>query len=581
MTARREIMRHCMSVGYVRNSHAKTEDALVVKERIRDVKTGREKPHLRIVPNFKRKWWITKKGIQAEHEQKREYEFLENLDEFESTDAEMPFRINSVLGRPCGNFPKMGDLCKSPYVYGTDIKAPVLYKAEQDDANAKVNGEWMPDYSLAVADYETNTHSDAEEIITGAISFKKMALIVATESFMSGIVNPEVKMQEITERYLQKEIIERDMQVKYLIVKDDMHVVRAIMGFAHTHKPDFLTFWNMNFDINKTLDSCKRHNVDPAHVFCAPEIPAQYRSFRWQEDRPNSVTASGKKKNKDPSETWNVVHAPASFYIIDAMCVFRMLRVIEGKRRSYGLDAILGEETDVRKLEIPGVEGNHNLLWHRKMQRDMKPEYCAYNLFDCISVEILDEKTGDLAKKVSLYADGSEFSTLSSNPKRLANSIHVFLLKQGKVLCSTSSNMTEDLDKYVLDKVDWIVTLANELADQTGLAIFKERPELLTRIVKDVADIDITSGYPTAHSVANVAKSTTLAEISAIKGLSKAIVKQVAVNMMAVPANSVDIGQKVLNLPGLYAIEKMTRGCSSLSDLEAVFEKVPSLRDIA
>ncbi len=568
MSTRVKPLRHCISVINVRNKENKTDDALFIKERLCHPETGQEKPHFRFVENYKRKWYITKKGVRSQHEQKREYEFLENLDEYESTDASMPYRINQVLGRPCGGFPRMGDLCKSPYVYGTDISSAVLYKAEEDIRNKAANGAWVPDYNLAVADYETNTHSSEEEIITGAISYKNKALIVASEAFMAGIVTPEAKMQEITERYLGKEIIDRNMEVAYKVVKDDLAVARAIMGFAHHHKPDFLTFWNMNFDINKMIQSCERHGINPVNLFCDPSVPPKYRSFRWREDKPNSVTASGKKKNKDPSDTWNVVEAPASFYIIDAMCVFRMLRVIEGKRRSYSLDAILGEEIGMRKLDIPGVEGNHNLLWHRKMQKTHKAEYCAYNLFDCISVELLDEATGDLAKKISLYADGSEFSTLSSNPKRLANSIHVFLLKQGKVLCSTSGNMTESLDKHVLDKKDWIVTLANELAELTGLSIYKERPELLVRAAKDVADIDITSGYPTAHSVANVAKSTTLAEISKIQGLSRLMVKEIAVNMMAVPANSIDIGNKVLKLPSLYELEHTTRGCTSVEDLK-------------
>lgn len=569
----RKVQRHCMFVSYVKNQEAKTEDALVVKERLRDPETGKEKPYLRIVENYKRPIYITKKGVRAEHKQKREYEYLENLDEYRVTDAEMPFRINSVLGRPEGDYPRLRKLCRSPYVYGTDITSAVLLKHDLDEANSKRNGNWAPDYTVAVADYETNMHSDEQEIITGAISYKNHGLIVATKSFMSGIEDPEHKMKEVTERYLDKEILDRKMKVTYLVVDNDFHVCKELFRFAHLHKPDFLTFWNMSFDIGKTLESCERHNVNPANLFSDPSIPKKYRFFNYVEDRPNQTSASGRHVNKDPSEQWHKIYSPASFYVIDAMSVFRMLRVMEGKRHSYSLDAILKAETDVRKLEIDGVEGDHNLYWHRKMQKEHKFAYCAYNLFDCISIEILDEATKDLSRKIGLYADGSELHTLSSNPKRLANAIYFYLLKQGKVLCSTSDDMTEEFDKYNLDKKGWIVTLANELAEKSGIPIFKELPDLITRIAIAVSDIDITSGYPTAQSVGNVAKSTSLAEVCAIKGLARHIVKQVAVNMMAVPANAPEIGHVVLGLPTLKEWEETLSGIDNPQEVEDLIEQ--------
>ena len=571
MSELNKILRHCMFVTYARNNEAKTEDALIVKERLKDPVTGREKPFLRIVENYKRPFWITKPGIRGQHKQKREFELLENLDQYEATDAAMPYRIAKILNIH-SQYPKLTELCRSPYIYGTDINSSVLLKSQLDESAKQLNGSWVPDYTIAVADYETNMYSDDEEIITGAISMGDKALIVATEGFMSGIIDPEVKMCELTERYLAKDVIGRNMTIRYMVVKNDLEVVKNILRFAHVLKPDFLTFWNMSFDVNKMLQTCERHNVDPANIFSDPAIPAKYRFFRWQPDKPNKVTASGKKMNKDISETWNVVHCPASFYVIDAMCVFRLLRVVEGKRHSYALDPVLESELGLRKLEIPGVEGNHNVLWHRKMQKHYKAEYCAYNLFDCISVELLDAKTKDLSRKIGLYADGSDFSSINSNPKRLANAIHIYLLKEGKVLCSTSDNMREELDAYTLDKTNWIVTLANELAEHAGLKLYKDVQDLALRIAKFVSDIDITSGYPTAHAAGNVSRSTTLVEVCAIKGLLKSEIKRLAVNMMAVPANAIEISTLTLGLPSLTEWEQVLVGMENLDAVNKMLD---------
>lgn len=548
MSQPKQPLRQCMFVNYARSNENKTDDALIIKERLRDPVTGRERPNIRIVENYKRPFGITKKNVQAEHKQKREYEYVENLNMHECTQAELPFRVAKALGKG-GGYYRMSELAREPYVYGTDIPSTVLYRSEQDTKNKALNGSWVADYSMAVMDFETNTHDPKEDILSGALSYKDKAVIVATHDFVKGVTDPEEKLQKCIMKYLEKDVVKREMKIKVMFVDNEYLVVKELMKICHMLKPDFLSFWNMQFDIKKIITACERYNKDPAFLFSDPAIPAKYRHFKWREDAVNKTSVSGKKMNKDPSEAWHVVECPASFYVIDSMCVFRMLRVIQGKRHSYSLDAILNSELGIRKLDIPGVEGDHNLNWHRKMQKGKPVEYLVYNLFDCISVELLDEVTKDLAKKVGLYADGSDFGSLASNPKRLANAIHIYLQDKGMMLCSTSDNMMEPEDKYILDKKDWIVTLANELADESGIALFEELPYLLSRVAIAVADIDITSGYPTVHSVANISKSTTLAEVCTVKGLDRAGVKQLAVDLMAAPANALEISNRLLNLP--------------------------------
>lgn len=548
MTQPREIKRHCMFTLYARNKMSKTEDVVIIKERLRCEETGREKPFLRLATNVQRPYWVSKPEVQKQHQQKREYEFEYNLDKRECTQAELPLRVAQALGNR-GGYQALSVSCRSPYIYGTDIPVTVLEKNRLDKINAVKNGSWAPDYSVAVMDFETNTHSDDEEIISGAISMKDKAVIAVTKEFVDGIADFDNRIQEMIQKLLKDDIEKRKMKIKVFVCDNDFEVAKKLMFFAHSWKPDFLAFWNMNFDIKKMIQSCERHGKDPAFIFSDPQIPKEYHHFRYREDAVNRVTASGKKMNKDPSECWHVVECPASFFVIDAMCVFRMLRVIEGKRHSYALDPILESELGIRKLEVEGVDGNHNLEWHRFMQLNRKLEYLVYNLFDCISVEMLDEKTTDLSKRVGLYADGSDFGSLSSNPKRLANAIHMFLVEKGMVLCSTADDMTEEFDKFVLDKKDWIVTLANELADESGIALYKELPDLLTRAAVGVSDIDITSGYPNAQFIGNVSKSTTLAEVCSISGLTKNQIKQLSVDLMACPANAYEICTRVLKMP--------------------------------
>ncbi|QAX96020.1 hypothetical protein [Vibrio phage vB_VmeM-Yong XC32] len=546
-----------MFVLYETSKDSRTEDLLIVKERLRNPETGAEKPSLRLVRNYKRQFAITKKALRT-HKQKKEWEFKENCDFYECTSAELPFRIAKALNKH-GRHYRLGDLCESPYVYGADISSSVLYKHHADVANAKKNGAWNPDMSMAVMDFETDMLNGTEYIISGAVSFGDKALIAVTEEFIEGCTTAEQIEEEVNKlarHYIKKDMEERNIKLKVTVCKNDFEVCARLMQFCHALKPDFLVFWNAGFDIKKMIDSCKRHRVDPANIFCDPAIPPEFRKFNFRESKSNKVMASGKKLNFSAADLWHVIECPASFYIIDAMSVFKMLRVVEGMRRSYSLDAILEEELGFRKLEYEAEEasGNHNVSWHRAMQRTHKLIYLVYNLFDCVSVELLDKKTGDLAKKIALYADGSEFSTLKSNPKRLANALHFYLDDQDKVICTTSTNMTEEeFDHLVIGKKDWIVTLANELTHKHGADIWKpeHRGDLLSRIATHVYDIDITSGYPSGQWALNVSRGTTLAEICKIVGQLESELRRFAVNMTCVQANAIDMGHQMLGLPNV------------------------------
>lgn len=82
------------------------------------------------------------------------------------------------------------------------------------------------------------------------------------------------------------------------------------------------------------------------------------------------------------------------------MCFFKINRVREQNRPSYSLDSILNDELDLEKLKFKEAEGYEGLELHQLMQSKYKLEYGIYNVFDCIALELLDEKTGDLSKAV-------------------------------------------------------------------------------------------------------------------------------------------------------------------------------------
>ena len=106
----------------------KDKDCLVVKE-ILHHPDGRTKRNLRIIENYQRPFWITKKEYR-DHNDKKEYEVMPKLDKYYTNQTTMAKKIFKLLnGFDTNQYVGIKDVNSSPYVYGTDITTPtLLYK---------------------------------------------------------------------------------------------------------------------------------------------------------------------------------------------------------------------------------------------------------------------------------------------------------------------------------------------------------------------------------------------------------------------------------------------------------------------
>lgn len=558
MSLTEPMLRQNMFVSYAKNRFNKRDDMLIVKERVKDTVTGAEHPVLRLVPNLKRPFQVTKPGLRN-HTQKKDYESPENLDHYECTQAELPYRLATAL-KVHHPAPYISDLCNSPYVYTADIESRVLYRYQEMQRGIRENNGWTPKATMAVLDFEADVVHGTDRITSGAISMGKYAVIAVTKEFAKGMLNPEQEILEEAHKHLKEHIDKRKIEIKVKLVENDLEVILAMFKFAHALKPDFLSIWNMSYDMGKILEVLERENIDPADVFCDPKIPREYRHFKYKvdgESKKGKADADPKKKskNKHISELWHVVDCPASFYIIDNMCLFARLRAIEQKRTSYKLDDILQEMVDLRKLNFK--EADHiqegTLEWHRFMSTQHKALYCVYNLFDCISMELLDDVIGDVQVKTLPYAASTPLGRMQSNPTRLANAYYFYMREEGLYPCAAGNQMAEpEFDRQILNRRGWPVALDNRLTvPNIGRKRIADIVSEYTRMFSNVADADIASGYPTSQRVMNASRSTTIAEICRIKGIPEATHRRIAVNLTAAPANAVDICQTVLGMPTL------------------------------
>lgn len=442
----------CKHVGYSRSQHGNRNDLLTIKEIIH-TKDNRRLPRLRFVQDYKRPFWMTKKAYRKP-QQRKEWEYLNKLDKFESTQIRLTDTIVRVqgYGNPQSNL-KM--LARNPYLYGCDISPQALMKASYQE---RFQGLFTPN-TVAVIDTETDVVNGSGEIpILATITFRDRAFVAINTAWLKESDTHREDIHKAINQHLAADVKERNLKVELFFSDKPGEMCYEVIKKAHEWQPDFVTFWNMDYDMTVILNALEKEGYDLADTFSDPRVPVEFKHFNYRRGPTMKVKADGTVENLASYDRWNVVECPASFYMIDAMCVYRQIRRAMGKFPSYSLDYTLETNLKRNKLyfDIGEIGKPGSIEWHVQMQLHHKIPYIVYNIFDCIGVELLDDKTKDLQTQISILSNMSEYDIFNSNPKRTSNELHFFCLKNGKVAGAVSDQMVEELDQYIQGTEDWI-----------------------------------------------------------------------------------------------------------------------------
>lgn len=538
------VSKECRFAVYIPPPERGMPDLHFIKE-ILHFEDGTTKPNTMMITDFQRPFYLTKKGCQN-HEQKKEWEKKDNLIEGRSTQANLVDNVAKAMGAPYfkGNLRK---LCKSPYIYGTDILSTAIIKKTYQDKYPILPTK----YNVAVFDTETDVLHGTGDVIMATITYKNVVHTAVVKSFLTGYADIQNRVDKLMEKYLGSYVEKRKLISKLVIVDTPLQAIRSCIDVAHEIKPDFLAIWNITFDIEKTMMACDKEGVNIADVFSDPSVPKAYRYFEFKKGPIQKVTASGLTTPIKPAAQWHTVICPSSFYVIDAMCVFKHVRIGQPDKQSYALDFILDDVLGVRKLKFEEANKYTKLQWHEFMQSTYPLEYIIYNRFDCISIEELDEKTNDMALTFPLFSGFSDFMNFKSQPRRTVDDLHYFCLNRGYVIGSTGSDTATEMDSETVGLDGWISALPAHLVDDNGLKCIEEYPDMITNIRTHVGDLDVSAAYPTNECVFNVSKETTKKEIVSIKNIELYTQKMQGINLSAGHTNAVEFCQKMLGFPSL------------------------------
>jgi len=546
-----KILSEFVFATYVKSNEDYDKDALFVKEH-QHHPDGTITPHLRMVENYQREFYVTKPDYR-DHDQKKEYEVMDKLDHYVTNQATMGKRLYSILhGRRPHGYVNVRDLTNSPFVYGTDVSTPTLIAHDYKVANPDL----VSPATLAVLDLETDVLNGTGDIISGSLTFKDKGLLVVTQDFLGDEIlyggDYKTAILNNVKLHIGEYVNDRNMSIEVMVVKDSTRIVIELLRRTHAWKPDILGIWNITFDMPKMLNALEQGNINPAAVFSDPDIPNEYKSFNYNEASRKKVTSAGKESIIHIADLWHTVTTPASFYCIDLMCLFKRVRGREQNRNSYSLDAILGDMLDIGKLRFKATDNLSGIDWHRKMQSEYKLEYLTYNLFDCISVELLDELTEDVASALFGSLGWSEISKIASNPRRLVDDLYFDLKAEDKIIGTCGDSLVDEYDKMLPSLKGWIIALPSELVvPEMGAKVINRSPKLKTNIYLHAADMDLIGAYPNGGCLLNVGKATRKMECCGIQGLTEHQWRAWGINLSSVNSNSVSLAQVGYGFPDL------------------------------
>ncbi len=542
------VARQCVHARYAA-SKTDYDDVLLVKEKVH-YSDGSIEPNLRLIKNYQREFYVTKEGFRN-HQQKKEWESIDKCNRYVSTQRLLAASIAKALKKPIGL--NLRTLNNNPYVYGTDVTTENIIKYEYTKKWPEHKSPW----TLAVMDFETDVIHGSGTIISGSISFKDKAAICYRTDFLDGSDQTIEKINKAFDQYLGDYKTNRNINLEIIPCKTELEVIRQLINKAHLWQPDLVGFWNITFDMEKMLEAFNRYKIDPAEIFSHPMIEPKYRHFYWKKKDPKKETLSGKKKTVNYDLMWHKTRHMAGFFFVDMKNLYAIIRIASGRRESYALNSVLKDELNLTKLNFSMADHLSDLKWHEFMQSNYKIEYMVYNIFDCISVELLDEKNYDASQVMPELLGFSEVNTFDSNPRKLADDLHFYCLENRLIMGSTPEDTSEDDDKLQLDKSGWIATLASHLIHEgSGLKIINEDKNVVANLYAMVADLDIEGTYPTAEVILNVSKETTKRELCKIQGKDERLQRKMGLNMTNPQGNAIEIACDILDLPSFDILLK-------------------------
>jgi hypothetical protein len=518
-----------------------------------------------IIENFERPFYITK-SFYRDHKQYKESECLSRLNKYYSTESDLANNIMKRLGRRKYKHISMYDINKSElnrFVYGTIDSETIIKNLYKEKCN-----KFTP-YEIAYIDIENNPDTEVISLVTFAI--KENGIIKS----YTVINNEEIKVDiDITKQLYYDNITEampnvkaEDIELHLYKLKNEVEMLETLFEIIddNAYKFDYLTGWNVFYDISMIAKALYKYGLDPKDYF-GKRIPEKYRFFKLIEDK--------KDYGGKPYQAWHIYKISAPYIVVDMMATYfynrRTSNVVKG---GLGLDNVMLRVLGFGKLKLVDLD-LPNKDWHLQMAKKYPNEYTAYNIHDVLLMLFKNETDNDLSIKLPTLLGHTVINNYDKATVRSYTDLYYYYLKENRVLGNTRNLDWKDFKS--LGKNKWVVNVDLSKIDtgssiniyNDNITVDKGKNMLMdeygykytsgiynSRIFGYVDDIDVTSAYPSAIGALNLSPDTVMREVIDIEDIDKEEFKEQNIELLTGVSSYLNYNNVMLNRPTVRDID--------------------------
>lgn len=418
------------------------------------------------------------------------------------------------------------DSCQAnPKLFGSDVDIEDYYKMEF----VKRYGANIGGYKKAVYDIETdglgNQHQakhpincfSYHDLYTDTMyvaywdqpnrwpRFKEFKSMVEDGRFEAELrADPEMNGEFERANNLPPRLNLDNTKFVFRFFEDEFDLILWFFELIHECAPDYAMAWNHTFDLLYFINRAIQHiesrglNIRLEDIICDPNIPAKYRTWRYEED---------KSPNGDYYSKWHYFMIPGKTTFIDAMATYAHIRKSRGVLPSYALNDICMKEMKKGKVDYHGIAEDAAELPYNDFVM-----HAHYNIRDTFLLSQMESTNNDI-DALMYMAEYTRIKKVTRQTAVLKNAQQIFYFNKGLAIGNNHNALVPQ------EKVSYTGAVVADLMNNEPI-ITPLFPYPSSTIRPYVIDNDLTSMYPMMAISHNIYKTTLLFQVVKIGNLS-------------------------------------------------------------
>ena len=288
------------------------------------------------------------------------------------------------------------------------------------------------------------------------------------------------------------------LEYKWYFYNDERQMLIHLFQLIHKLKLDFISVWNINFDVPYMMERMTHLGLDYKEVMCHPDFP--HKTCYFKKD-----TRNFEVKNKS-----DFFFCSSYTVWLDQMKNYAAIRKGREELRSFSLNYIAKKVLNDEKLDYADV-GNIKTLSYKDYKK-----YFIYNIKDVLLQLGIENRTNDVDYVYTVsYLNATPYESIFKQTVKLRNTQYIRFLEMGYVPgenINTGSYEKSEDEEDEGQETGFEGALVGD--PRLVLNVGKKRFGKRTNNIFDCSiDMDMSSFYPSSIIAMNIDASTLLFKV--------------------------------------------------------------------